>query len=57
MYSINYVKIKPGLSEVIKINNATCEAMNADFDGDELNILVTTSPQVNNGVKLLMTYD
>jgi DNA-directed RNA polymerase beta' subunit len=57
MYSINYVKIKPGLSEVIKINNATCESMNADFDGDELNILVTTSPQVNNGVKLLMTYD
>lgn len=32
---MNYVKIVPGTSSVIKLNNAITDMYNADFDGDE----------------------
>lgn len=43
MYSINYVRIKPGNNDVIKINNSISDTMNCDFDGDEINVLITVN--------------
>lgn len=34
MYSMNYLKIIPGNTDVIKLNNAATDMYNADFDGD-----------------------
>lgn len=57
MYSMNYVKIRPGNSDVIKLNNAITDMYNADFDGDEMSGVILVNQANIEGAKLLNTLD